>query len=73
MSKKGDILQRDYIKSTLPEMKLYNHGCYIHQYGRDLMDMLLDYISLLLIVDMKTINKWRSVEVLCTSVSLFGS
>ena len=37
------------------------------------MDLLLDYLPLLPNVDMETKSKWRSVQVLCTYVSLFGS
>ena len=73
MSKKGDILQRGHKKPILPKTGLYDHGCYIHQDGRHLMDLVLEYLPLLPIVDMNTKNKWRSVQVLCTSVSLLGS
>ena len=74
MSNKSDILQRGSIQSLyFQRQELCYHGCYIHQDGRHLMDMVMKYLPLLPIVDMKTKNKWRSVQVLYTSVSLFGS
>ena len=36
------------------------------------MDLELEYLPLLLIVDMKTKNKWRSVQVLSIFVSFLG-
>ena len=36
----------NYTKSTFLVTMLCDHGCYIHQYGRDLMDLLLDLSSL---------------------------
>ena len=60
-----------YTKPTLPKTKLCDHGCYIHKDGRDLMDLVLDYLPLLRITDIKTKTKWRSIQVLCIVVSLF--
>ena len=45
------------IKPTLLEIELCDHGFYIHQDGRHLMDLVLEYLPLLPIVDMKTKNK----------------
>ena len=53
-----------HTKPTLPETELYDHWCYIHQDGRHLMDLVLEYLPLLPIIDMKTKNKWISVQVL---------
>ena len=39
-----------HIKHTLSETKLCDHGCYIHRRGRHPMDLVLEYLSLLLVV-----------------------
>ena len=57
--------KRVYRKPTLSKTKLCNYGCYIHHDGIDLRDLVLEYPPLLLIVDMKTKNKLRSIQVLC--------
>ena len=49
-----------HTKPTLPKTELCDHGCYIHQNERHLMDLVLEYLPLLPIVDMK-IKKNREV------------
>ena len=46
-----------HTKPTLLETELCDHGYYIHQDRRHLMDLVLEYLPLLPIVDMKTKNK----------------
>ena len=67
------IFDKEGHKPTLQEIEICDLGCYIHKDGKNLMDLVLEYLPILPIMDMKTKNKWISVQVLYTSISLLGS